>query len=162
MDTGPEAPKLNRWIIAFIFEGVLKDINNPNQQVSVSLNANGEKEIVLKRNRYGHYVATGKINGQTVNFILDTGATLVSIPDHIAKNLNLNKGVAYQTETANGMSLSYATRLDSVSLGDIVITNVAGGISTGMEFDEILLGMSFLKHLNMNQQGKTLIISLPE
>jgi len=173
MDTGSEAPKLNRWTIAliwivllagttFIFNDVLEDINNPNQQLTVSLNVNGDREIVLKRNRYGHYVATGKINGQSVNFLLDTGATLVAIPEHIAKKLNLRKGTGFQTETANGLSQSYATRLDSVALGDIVMTNVQGSISTGMEFDEILLGMSFLKHLNMNQQGKTLILSLPE
>jgi len=173
MDTGPESPKLNRWAIAliwivllagttFIFEGVLKDINNPNQQLSISLNANGEKEIVLKRNRYGHYVVAGKVNGYDVTFLLDTGATLVSIPEHIANELNLRKGAVFQTETANGLSQSYVTRLDSVAIGDIVMTNVPGSISTGMEFDEILLGMSFLKHLNMNQQGKILILSLPE
>ena len=173
MDAGSEAPKLNRWTIAliwmgllagttFIFNDVLEDINNPNQQLIVSLNANGDREVVLKRNRYGHYVATGKVNDQPVNFLLDTGATLVAIPEHIAKKLNLRKGAEFQTETANGVSQSYLTRLDSVALGDIVMTNVQGSISTGMEFDEILLGMSFLKHLNMKQQGKILILSLPK
>lgn len=173
MDTGPKLPKLNHWTIAGIwivlllittalFNGVLDDINNPNQQRTVSINSDGEKEIVLTRNRYGHYVATGKINGQMVNFLLDTGATLVVVPEHIATQLNLKKGYGFQSETANGMSQSYASLLDSVSLGDIVMTNVQGSISTGMEFDEILLGMSFLKHLNMSQQGKTLILSLPE
>jgi len=173
MDAGSEAPKLNRWTITliwmgllagttFIFNDVLEDINNPNQQLIVSLNANGDREVVLKRNRYGHYVATGKVNDQPVNFLLDTGATLVAIPEHIAKKLNLRKGAEFQTETANGVSQSYLTRLDSVALGDIVMTNVQGSISTGMEFDEILLGMSFLKHLNMKQQGKILILSLPK
>lgn len=173
MNVEPEAPKLNRWTIAviwivllagttFIFEGVLKDINNPNQQLTVSIDANGNREIILKRNRYGHYVTAGKINGHDVTFLLDTGATLVAIPEHIANDLNLHKGAAFQTETANGLSQSYATRLETVTLGDIVMTNVKGSISTGMEFDEILLGMSFLKHLNIKQQGKTLILSLPE
>jgi len=172
MDTGPEAPKVNKWLIAliwiillagttFIFEGLLKKINNPNQTLTVSINSNGEKEVVLKRNRYGHYVVAGKINNVDVTFLLDTGATLVSIPEHIASELKLRKGAAFQTETANGRSQSYITRLDSVTIGDIVITNVPGSISTGMEFDEILLGMSFLKHLNMTQQGKILILSLP-
>ncbi len=172
MDTGPGTPKLNRWTIAliwivllagttFIFEGILKDINNPNQTLTVSINSDGDKQVVLKRNRYGHYVVAGKINGVAVTFLLDTGATLVSIPEHIANELNLSKGVAFQTETANGLSKSYVTRIGSVAIGDIVMTNVRGSISTGMEFDEILLGMSFLKHLNMNQQGKILILSLP-
>ncbi|PHS67840.1 MAG: TIGR02281 family clan AA aspartic protease [Methylophaga sp.] len=155
------------WIIVLmvattIFNGALDDINNPNKQLTVSINQNGSKQIVLERNRYGHYVATGKINGQSVEFLLDTGATLVAIPEHIAKKLSLIKGQGFQSETANGMSQSYATHLDTVSLGDIVISNVQGSISMGMEFDEVLLGMSFLKHLQMTQQGKTLTISIPE
>lgn len=172
MDTGPNLPKFNRWTVALfwivillitttIFNGVIKDINNPNQQLTVSINDGGNKEVVLKRNRYGHYVATGKINGQSVEFLLDTGATLVSVPAHIAKQLDLKKGASFQSQTANGISQSYATNLAVVSLGDIVLTNVAAGISTGMEFDQVLLGMSFLKHLNLMQQGKILIISVP-
>ena len=172
MDTKPEPPKMNQWTIAiiwivllimttYIFNGVIKDINNPNQQLTVSVNEYGQREIVLQRNRYGHYVVSGKINGQEVDFLLDTGATLVSVPEHIAQQLNLVKGRGFQSKTANGLSQSYTTRLDSVSIGDITISNVEGGISSGMEFDEILLGMSFLKHLNMIQRGKTLILSIP-
>lgn len=145
-----------------IFNHVLEDINNPNQQLTVSINEQGQKEIVLERNRYGHYVATGKINGQSVEFLLDTGATLVAIPEHIARQLNLKKGRAFQSQTANGTSQSYTTMIDTLALGAIVMTNVPASISSGMEFDEILLGMSFLKHLQLTQQGKTLKISLPD
>ncbi len=145
-----------------IFNHVLDDINNPNKELSISINEHGEKEIVLERNRYGHYVASGKINGYPVEFLLDTGATVVAIPEHIARQLNLKKGRSYQSQTANGTSLSYETTLSSLSLGDIVMTNVPASISSGMEFDEILLGMSFLKHLQLTQQGKTLKISLPD
>ena len=83
MDTGPNPPKLSQWTIALIwivllaattliFNGVVKDINNPNQQLTVSINDNGNKVVMLKRNRYGHYVASGEINGYAVTFILDT------------------------------------------------------------------------------------------
>ena len=155
------------WIVllaatTLIFNHVLEDINNPNQQLTISINEQGQKEIVLERNRYGHYVATGKINGQPVDFLLDTGATLVAIPEHIARQLNLKKGRAFQSQTANGSSQSFATVIDTLALGDIVMTNVPASISSGMEFDEILLGMSFLKHLQLTQQGKTLKISLPD
>lgn len=148
--------------MALIFSHMLDDINNPNQQLEVSYNQNGEREIVLERNKYGHYVATGQINGQSVEFFLDTGATVVAIPEHIAERLDLKKGQSFITQTANGNSKSYETTLDSLSLGDIVMTNVPASISSGMEFDEILLGMSFLKHLDMRQQGKTLTLRVPE
>lgn len=169
-DTAP--PTFNKTTIAFIwiallaattmiFNHVLDDINNPNKALSISINENGEKEVVLERNRYGHYVASGKINGQSVEFLLDTGATLVAIPEHIARQLNLKKGRAFQSQTANGTSQSYSTVIDTLALGDIVMTNVPASISSGMEFDEILLGMSFLKHLQLTQQGRTLKIKLP-
>jgi len=154
------------WIVlliitTFIFNGLLDDINNPNKKLSVSVNENGQKELVLERNKYGHYVATGQINGQSVEFLLDTGATVVAVPEHIAKQLKLKKGQDYLSQTANGSSLSYETTIDILTLGDIVMSNVPASISSGMEFDEILLGMSFLKHLQLTQQGKWLKISVP-
>ena len=148
-------------VTTFIFNDVLKDINNPNQELSISMNEDGESEIILERNRYGHYLATGQINDQSVVFLLDTGATVVAIPEHIAKRLKLKKGRSYQSQTANGLSTSYATTIAKLTLGGIVMNNVPASISSGMEFDEILLGMSFLKHLHMTQQGKLLTISVP-
>jgi len=149
-------------ITTFVFNGVLDNINNPNKQLTVTTNEFGNKEVILERNRYGHYVASGEINDLPVEFLLDTGATLVAIPEHIAKQLNLKKGQAFQSQTANGSSQSYATTIDRLALGDIVMTNVRASISSGMEFDEILLGMSFLKHLHLNQQGNQLKISMPD
>lgn len=174
MNTESSPPSLNQFSIALIwfvlllvamgliFNTMLADINNPNQKLEVSFNQNGGREIVLERNKYGHYVATGQINGQSVEFFLDTGATLVAIPEHIADELNLKKGQRFLSQTANGNSTSYETTIAELTLGDIVMKNVPASISSGMEFDEILLGMSFLKHLHMVQQGKTLTISVPK
>jgi len=173
MNTEPNPPTFNKttiaiiWIIlltatTLLFNNVLDKINNPNQQLTISINENGQKELVLERNKYGHYLATGNINGQAVDFLLDTGATLVAIPEHIANQLSLVKGQPFQSQTANGNSLSYSTTIAKLSLGDLVMTNVPASISTGMKFDEVLLGMSFLKHLHITQQGKTLKIRLPE
>jgi aspartyl protease family protein len=148
-------------ITTLIFNQVLERQNNPNQTLAISVNEQGQPEVTLQRNRYGHYVASGTINDHPVVFLLDTGATLVSIPEHIARDLGLKKGAAFQSETANGLSTSYRTTLDKVSLGDIVMNNVPASISAGMEFDEILLGMSFLKHLKLSQQGKELTLSIP-
>ena len=147
---------------SFFFDDALERINNPNQTITTHINHDGEQEIVLKQNRQGHYVANGEINGQSVQFLLDTGATNVAIPEHIANRLNLKKGAEHQTITANGTSTSYTTRLDRISLGSLEMHNVPAGISPGMQFDEILLGMSFLKHLKMTQQGKLLTLSIPE
>ena len=147
-------------ITTLIFNNVIKKQHNSNQALRISVNEFGHPEVTLLRNKYGHYVASGEINNQPVTFLLDTGATLIAIPEHIANQLNLKKGNSFLTETTNGSSVSYRTILDKVSLGDIVMNNVPASISSGMQFDEILLGMSFLKHLKMTQQGKQLTLSI--
>lgn len=148
-------------VMTFVFNNLLDKMENPNQKLSISVNHAGESEVVLKRNRYGHYVATGEINGQTVEFLVDTGATNVAVPEHIARQLGLKKGASFQSQTANGLSLSYQTSIDSLVLGGIEMRNVPASISTGMTFDQILLGMSFLKHLKIIQQDKELRLIAP-
>jgi aspartyl protease family protein len=147
---------------SFFFNDALDKINNPNRTIATIINENGSRDITLKQNRQGHYIATGKINNQPVKFLLDTGATNVAIPEHLAKRLRLKKGPAHNTITANGTSISYSTTLASISLGDIEMRNVSASISSGMQFDEVLLGMSFIKHLKMSQQGKILTIQVPD
>jgi aspartyl protease family protein len=147
-------------ITTLIFNNVIEQQHNPNQDLRISVNEFGNPEVTLLRNKYGHYVTSGEINNHPVTFLLDTGATLIAIPEHIANQLELTKGDSFLTETANGNSVSYRTNLEKVSLGDIVMNNVPASISSGMQFDEILLGMSFLKHLKMTQQGKQLTLSI--
>jgi len=132
--------------------------NNPNQQISSLVTDDGGREIVLQRNRYGHYVATGSINGQPVTFLLDTGASDVSIPDGLAKKLKLKRGIGQIYNTANGQITAYLTKLNRVSLGDIELRNVRASINPSMQGDEVLLGMSFLKELEFTQRGDTLTI----
>ena len=173
MNNNRKPPVLNSytvvllWLVliavcTYIFQQVLDKQYNPNQTLEILVNEDGEKQIVLKRNQYGHYLATGKINHKKVNFFVDTGATYVSVPGHLAEHLNLTKGQQYQSSTANGLSTSFETTITELSLGGITMKNVPASIGMGMEFNEVLLGMSFLKHLKIAQQGNHLILSLPE
>lgn len=59
-------------------------------------------------------------------------------------------------QTANGNSIGYLTRLDSVALGPIELQGVQASINPGMNTDEVLLGMSFLKQVDFSQEGDTL------
>ena len=145
-------------LLTLFFNNYLEKQHNPNQQVMSRELGDGEREVVLERNRYGHYLANGQINGQPVVFLLDTGATDISIPAHLARRLNLREGRPLTFQTANGLARGYATRLDSVSLGNIRLTDLPASINPNVEQDEILLGMSFLKHLEFNQKGNTLTL----
>lgn len=143
-------------MLTWFFNDYLNQQHNPNENVLSYQNA-GVTEVVLERNRYGHYVASGKINGVPVTFILDTGATMVSVPGELAKKLSLEQGPVMHVNTANGVIPVHSTILDEVELGDIVLTGVRANINPYME-DEILLGMSFLKQLDFSQQGEQLTL----
>lgn len=140
------------------FADVLDKQHNPNQSLQTHYRDGGVREVVLQRNKYGHYVTSGKINGKPVTFMLDTGATGVAIPQATATALGLQRGRAFRTQTANGLSTSYAVNLERVSVGDIELHDIAAGISPGLGMGEVLLGMSFLKHIEFTQRGDTLIL----
>jgi aspartyl protease family protein len=145
-------------LLTLFFDKYLGDQQNPNQQVIQRETADGTREVVLERNRYGHYVANGRINGQEVTFLLDTGATDIAIPQSVARRLDLTRGRQITFQTANGTARGYATHLQSVSLGNIQLTDLDASINPNVDHEEVLLGMSFLKHLEMTQKGRTLTL----
>ncbi|MCR9186641.1 MAG: TIGR02281 family clan AA aspartic protease [Halieaceae bacterium] len=151
------------WIVllglgVLYFSDVLERQLNPNPRPETLYAEDGIREVTLQRNRFGHYVTSGEINGQPVTFLLDTGATGVAIPETLAGRLGLQRGRAYRTQTANGMAISYATVLDEVAVADIRLPDVRAGIVPGLQTDEVLLGMSFLKHLEFTQRGDSLTL----
>ena len=115
-------------------------------------------ELQLARNRAGHYVADGEINGKRVTFLLDTGATWVAVPLAFARELGLKRGAAVTLQTANGAAVGYQTRLDRVRLGPLELTDVSAVMSDGLDADVVLLGMSFLKRVEFTQRGDQLIL----
>jgi aspartyl protease family protein len=144
-------------LLTFGFNNYLEQQNNPNQNISTRWDKN-VAEVRLSQNRYGHYLANGQINQIPVTFLLDTGATLISIPESIAQRIHLKKGFPTQSRTANGTITVYNTRLNSVKIGAIELNNIRATINPHMEGDEILLGMSFMKHMEITQKGKKLML----
>lgn len=164
--------QLGRWMIvgawllllvllSVFFSQWLERQANPNQQLRAVIDQGGASAVVLKRNRAGHYLAPGDINGVAVTFLLDTGATYVAVPQSVADKAGLKRGPVTQSMTANGVASSWLTEIDEVRLGPIVLRGVRATILPGMPGDEVLLGMSFLKHLKLEQQGDSLRITVP-
>jgi len=145
-------------LLTLYFSDVLERQRNPNQAVATAVGEGGAREVQLERNRMGHYVASGTINGEPVVFLLDTGATGVAIPDALARRLGLPRGRPFMTATANGAARSYQTRLGEVAIGDIRLHDVEAAITPGLTMNEVLLGMSFLKHIEFTQRGTTLTL----
>lgn len=142
-------------VASLYFNGALQDRQDPNRNLVV---AAGASQLVLQRNRAGHYIAPGEINGQPVRFLLDTGATLVAVPAQLGAPLGLQAGSRGTALTANGPVEVRATRIDTLTLGPFRLTDVPAQINPGMIGDDILLGMSALRHLEFTQRGDRLTL----
>ena len=115
--------------------------------------------MTLLRNRAGHFVANGEINGADAVFLLDTGATDVVVSAEHAAEAGLARLRASRANTAAGTITVFDTRIDRVALGDIVLYDVNASINPHMEGIDVLLGMSFLGQLELTQRDGTLTLT---
>jgi aspartyl protease family protein len=148
-------------LLTFLFSDLLDEQLNPNRSVQAVTGTDGRPEVVLQRNRAGHYVAGGRINGQPVTFLVDTGATDVAVPESVASRIGLSKGRPKLSRTAAGDVITWSTLLRTVDLGGLELHTVRASILPDMAGDEVLLGMSYLKRLELVQQGDTLTLRMP-
>ncbi len=118
-----------------------------------------DSEVILKQDGSGHYLAPGKINEHPVEFIVDTGATLVAIPGELAREMRLARGRERTVHTANGSTKGFSTTLESIELQGLTKRRVPAIIMTNMETDQrVLLGMSFLRAFDLVTQNDKLTI----
>ncbi|WP_371194292.1 TIGR02281 family clan AA aspartic protease [Glaciecola sp. SC05] len=143
-------------LVAF-FSGMLDKQYNPNQN-PLSVSTPAGIQVALKQNVMGHYVTAGEINGQRVTFLLDTGATNVSIGARLGQELGLIPGRRYTALTANGSVTVAQTSIQELKIGEITLYNVDANLNPGMDSDKILLGMSALKQLEWTQRGDVLTL----
>lgn len=144
--------------LTYVFDDLIGNRDNPNQNPDYSETDAGVREVILERNRQGHYVSNGFLNGVPVTFLLDTGATDVAVPKNIAVAAKLESGYAGQASTANGVVTVYSTRIRDLSLGNISLHNIDASITPSMGGETILLGMSALKEVEFTQRGSTLTL----
>lgn len=148
---------LGMAMLTWYFAGVEDRQRNPNSDPQ-SLVFEQSVEVPLKRNRQGHYLVNGQINGSEVEFLLDTGATDVVVPENIARQLELPYGRAGRAVTANGTVTIYQTRIDELQIGEIRLHDIPASINPGMSMGAILLGMSALGQIEFTQTGTTLTL----
>jgi clan AA aspartic protease (TIGR02281 family) len=117
-------------------------------------NSRADKEISLSAGKGGVFYAEGQINGKPAHFIIDTGATYVSIGRSDAKRfkIDLTRAEPGQAQAVSGTIKTLRVKLDSVSIGGIQINDVEGVVHEDSGLP-ILLGMSFLQHLEMKRDG---------
>lgn len=148
---------LGMVMLTWYFSGAEEKKRNPNLDPESHIFSHGI-EVPLRQNKAGHYLVTGTINGREVEFLLDTGATDVVIPENTAKQLKLPYGRKGTAMTANGAVTIYQTRISQLDIGEIRLTDINASINPGMSSGAILLGMSALRQIEFTQQGKTLTL----
>jgi aspartyl protease family protein len=117
--------------------------------------------VVLTPDRNGHFVSSGSINGASVRFLVDTGATMVSMSVEDARRAGVNYLVGERgySQTANGVTSVYKVKLGQVTLGDITLRDIDGVVHENSALPVVLLGMSFLGKLEMRREGDSLTLT---
>ena len=116
----------------------------------------GRGSVTLYPASGGHFFADGVVNGQSVRFLVDTGATTIALSGVEARRLNIDyqkRGRPSFAQTASGVVGTYVLKLDSVQIGSITLHNVDASIVDGAHPMPALLGMSFLGRLDMKREG---------
>lgn len=111
--------------------------------------------LTIPRSQDGHYYLEGAINGQPVRFMVDTGASLVSVGGALAAKLSLPRGAPAMFHTAGGETQGEIVRNQSVSINGLTIGKLSIGVNTRAG-DMALLGQNFLKHVPFMQEGNQL------
>ncbi|HQR54119.1 MAG TPA: TIGR02281 family clan AA aspartic protease [Burkholderiales bacterium] len=120
----------------------------------------GRAQATLGADAQGHFMASGQINGRSVRFLVDTGASMISMNASEAKRLGVNylKGERGYAQTANGPATVYKVRLDTVRVGDISVNDIDALVHDGNALPLVLLGMSFLNRVEMRHDGPTMTL----
>ncbi|MDR6856375.1 retropepsin-like aspartic protease [Variovorax guangxiensis] len=132
------------------------------QPVSIGGNGGGGgggTRIVLPVSSGGHFMTQGAINGRSVNFMLDTGATTVALSAADAQRIGLDfsKGQPVRVNTANGVAQGWRVRLNSVRVGDVEVYDVEAIVSQ-QPMPYVLLGNSFISRFSMRRDTDQMVL----
>ncbi|OGB51733.1 MAG: hypothetical protein A2496_08235 [Burkholderiales bacterium RIFOXYC12_FULL_60_6] len=119
--------------------------------------ANGD--LVIKRSQDGHFYTTGIINGQEAKFMVDTGASLVSVSEAFAQKARMQGGVPTTFRTANGDHPGRVVDGVGVAIGPVRVSNVKVGVGLRMGDDNAaLLGQSFLSKFDITMGKNQMVL----
>src|SRR5215211_7669997 len=110
----------------------------------------GSRSLTVRPDRRGHFQVDARVDGRRMDFVVDTGATVIAIPEREAGRLGIHparREYTAQIRTANGMVQAAPTRLAMVEIGGIIVRDVQAVIMPNEALSENLLGMSFLSRL---------------
>jgi aspartyl protease family protein len=152
-------------LIAVSENSATVEISGKRQRLAIGQHAHaggdggGAQSTSLTADGRGHFITTGTVNGATVRFMVDTGATSVALGASDARraNVNLANGRPIMVQTANGVTQAWLVTLNSVRIGDVTLNEVEGTVHQ-QDMPMALLGMSFLNRMEMKRDGQTMTL----
>ena len=144
------------WLL--VMAGLYWAMDRWQQPRAARVTATGE--LVIPRHPDGHFRVAGSINGEPVMFMVDTGASVVSVTDALARRAGLSGGERASFRTANGVREGRMVRADVIRLqGGLQVENlrVATGLGMGSD-DQALLGQNFLQHFSVQMDRERMVL----
>ena len=117
--------------------------------------------VSLYADQSGHYFGNLNINGASLKYVVDTGATTVALNSGDAKfaKIDYEKGEKVTMSTANGNVSAYLVHINTLKIGTIVLNDVAATVSEGDSPPFVLLGMTALNRMSMKNENSILTLS---
>ena len=136
-------------------------VHHQGQPCTGKVLAHGVLEI--PRSSDGHFRVNGAVNGVPVQFMVDTGASIISITDKVAERAQLPEGVPMQFQTANGVREGTMRRAERIEVGPFAVNNLRVGTGyTGESDKDALLGQNFLRYFDVSMAGNTMVLRARE
>ena len=163
-----ESTKAGVRLIEVTRSGAVLEIDGKRRSISLGQHyrgqprqANSNPSVVLAADSRGHFTTPGTVNGSVqIQFLVDTGATMVtlSIPDATRLNIDYRNNQRGVSMTANGPAPVYRIKLDTLKIGELELHNVDALVLDGAGPGIALLGMSFLNRVEMKRDGQTMTL----
>ena len=130
-------------------------------QAQIARSEPSAQSAVMVADTSGHFSAEGRVNGQSLRFMVDTGATVTASPAADARRLGIDvaKGQLVLLRTANGTARGRQVKLDVVTVGGVTLYGVEAVVMEGDGLAMPLLGMSFLNRMDMKREGSVLTLT---
>lgn len=142
-------------------DGRRQTLHMGNQRIAGARSDSTAARARLTGDSRGHFMTTAVVNGASIQFLLDTGATSVTISSDDARRANVKYSSADRRmiQTANGVVVGYSVKFDTVRVGEITLNNVDGMVMEGNSLGRHgLLGMSFLSRTDMRREGDQMLL----
>ncbi|MDP2229208.1 MAG: TIGR02281 family clan AA aspartic protease [Moraxellaceae bacterium] len=155
-------------VVSVSREDAVLRINGQNKRLGMGMDTGaigarvGGGSVEIAMNRVGQFITNGQINGRVVEFLVDTGANTVSMTAEDARVLGIDyklNGQRGMSTTAAGPVEAWSVTLASVKIGPIEVKNVQATIRETPRMTPILLGMTFLARVNLQQEQNRMRLS---